>query len=71
MALTFRATESLVVNISFETRSHPQNPKPQSINPKLPIVSIVVPFLVNQKLYYRILTIKLVDQKKDYNGDYR
>ena len=31
----------------------------------LPIVSIVVPFLVNQNLYYRILTIKLVNQKKE------
>ena len=30
----------------------------------LPIVSIVVPFLVNQDLYYRILTIKLVTPKK-------
>ena len=30
----------------------------------VPIVSIVVPFLVNQNLYYRILTIKLVNQKK-------
>ena len=28
----------------------------------LPIVSIVVPFWVNQKLYYGILTIKLVNQ---------
>ena len=27
--------------------------------------------MVNQKLYYRILTIKLVNQKKNYNGDYR
>ena len=32
----------------------------------LPIVSIVVPFLVNQELYYRILT-----KKRNYNGDYR
>ena len=33
----------------------------------LPIVSIVVPFLVkdNQNLYYRILIIKLVNQKKE------
>ena len=31
----------------------------------LPIVSIVVPFLVNQNLYYRILTIKLVNQKRE------
>ena len=30
----------------------------------LPIVSIVVPFLLNQNLYYGILTIKLVNQKK-------
>ena len=30
-----------------------------------PIVSIVVPFFVHQKLYYRILTIKLVNQKKE------
>ena len=30
----------------------------------LPIVSIVVPFLVNQNLFYRILTIKLVNPKK-------
>ena len=37
----------------------------------LPIVSIVVPFLVNQNLYCRILTIKLVNQKRNYNGDYR
>ena len=29
------------------------------------MVSIVVPFLVNQNLYYRILTIKLVNQKKE------
>ena len=36
----------------------------------MPIVSIVVPFLVNQKLHYRILTIKLVNQKRNYNGDY-
>ena len=28
-------------------------------------------FLVNQKLYYGILTIKLVNQKRNYNGDYR
>ena len=35
----------------------------------LPIVSIVAPFLVNQKLYYRILTIKLVNQKRNYKGD--
>ena len=35
--------------------------------PALPIVSIVFPFLVNQfqNLYYRILTIKLVNQKKE------
>ena len=31
----------------------------------IPIVSIVVPFLVNQHLYYRILTIKLVNLKKE------
>ena len=31
----------------------------------IPRVSIVVPFLVNQNLYYRILTIKLVNQKKE------
>ena len=31
----------------------------------LPKVSIVVPFFVNQDLYYRILTIKLVNQKKE------
>ena len=31
----------------------------------LPIVSIVVHFLVYQNLYYRILTIKLVNQKKE------
>ena len=37
----------------------------------LPRVSIVVPFLVDQNLYYRILTIKLVNQKRNYNGDYR
>ena len=37
--------------------------KPQSKS--LPIVSIVVPFLVNQNLYYRILTIKLVNQEKE------
>ena len=30
----------------------------------IPIVSIVVPFLVNQNLYYKILTIKLVNPKK-------
>ena len=35
------------------------------------IVSIVVPFLVNQNLCYRILTIKLVNQRRNYNGDYR
>ena len=32
---------------------------------RIPIVSIVVPFLVNQNLYYKILTIKLVNQKKE------
>ena len=37
----------------------------------VPIVSIVVPFLVNQNLYYRIPTIKLVNQKMNYNGDSR
>ena len=37
----------------------------------MPIVSIVVPVLVNQNLYYKILTIKLVNQKRNYNGDYR
>ena len=38
----------------------------------LPMVSFVVPFLVNQNLYYRILSIKLVNQKKgNYNGDSR
>ena len=31
----------------------------------VPIVCIVVPFLVKQNLYYRILTIKLVNQKKE------
>ena len=31
----------------------------------LPIVSIVVPFLANQNLFYRILTIKLANQKKE------
>ena len=31
----------------------------------IPIVFIVVPFLVNQKLYYRILAIKLVNPKKE------
>ena len=35
------------------------------------MVSIVVAFLVNQNLYYRILTIKLVNQKRNYNGDSR
>ena len=30
----------------------------------LPIVSIVVPFLVNQNLYYRILTIQLANPKE-------
>ena len=28
-------------------------------------------FLVKQNLYYRILTIKLVNEKRNYNGDYR
>ena len=28
-------------------------------------------FLFSQNLYYRILTIKLVSQKRNYNGDYR
>ena len=37
----------------------------------LPIVSIVVPFLADQNLYYRILTIKLVNQKRNCNGDSR
>ena len=37
----------------------------------LPIGPKVVLFLVNQNLYYRILTIRLVSQKKNYNGDYR
>ena len=37
----------------------------------LPRVSIVVPFLVNQNLYSRILTITLVNQKRNYNGDSR
>ena len=31
----------------------------------LPVVSIVVPFLVSQNLSYRILTIKLVNQKRE------
>ena len=37
----------------------------------IPIVSIVVPVLVNQNLYYRSLTIKPVNQKTNYNGDSR
>ena len=37
----------------------------------LPIVSIVVPFLVNQNLYYRILIIKLVNRKRELNPYYR
>ena len=28
-------------------------------------------FLVSQNLYYRILTIKLVNQKRNYDGDSR
>ena len=31
----------------------------------MPRVSIGVPFLVDQNLYYRILTIKLVNHKKE------
>ena len=37
----------------------------------VPRVSIVFLFLVDQNLYYRILTIKLVNQKRNYNGDSR
>ena len=38
---------------------------------EIPVVSIVVPIFGEQTLHYRILTIKLVSQKRKYNGDYR
>ena len=31
----------------------------------VPRVSIVVPFLVDQNLYFRVLAIKMVNQKKE------
>ena len=51
-----------------EARSGCTGPGVQSPFDHLPIHSL---FLVKQNLYYRILTIKLVNEKRNYNGDYR
>ena len=37
----------------------------------LPIVSIVVPFFGLTKLRYRVRTIILANEKRNYNGDHR